>query len=56
MSEQTIRMIKAELARKDAIIKSAGCYTAEAEAIDDAIAWYCVVQNISVEEFNTIFG
>ena len=56
MSEQTIKIIRLELARKDAIIESAGCYTAEAEAIDDRIAWYCVKHNISVEEFNTIFG
>lgn len=56
MSEQTIRMIKAELARKNAIIESAGCYTAEAEAIDDAIAWYCMTQNISIEEFNAVFA
>lgn len=56
MSEQTIKIIKSELARKDAIIESAGYYTAEAEAIDDKIAWYCVTHGISIEEFDAIFG
>lgn len=56
MSENMIKIIRAELARKDAIIKSAGCYTAEAEEIDDRIAWYCICNNISVKGFNSIFN
>lgn len=56
MSEQMIKLIKLELARKDAIIESAGYYTAEAEEIDDRIAWYCMRNNISIDEFNAIFG
>ena len=56
MSENMIKIIRAELARKDAIVKSAGCYTAEAEEIDDRIAWYCICNNISAKEFNSIFN